>query len=96
MYFQAVDQDGDEDDGPVDDLLHVRLNAGEVHAVVDDGNYKRADERTKDSALASGQTGATHDHGRDDFQLNKITGLGVAGDVERRLHDSAESGQQPG
>ncbi len=93
MYFQAVNQDGDKNDGPVDDLLHVRLNAGEVHAVVDDGNDKRADERTKDSALASGQTGATHDHGRDDLQLHEITRFRVACDVERRLHDSAESGQ---
>ncbi len=45
MDFQAVDQDGDEDDGSVDDLLHVRLNAGEVHAVIYDSNDKGSDKR---------------------------------------------------
>ena len=94
MYFQAVNQDGDKNDGPVDDLLHVRLNAGEVHAVIDDGDNKSADERAEDSPLATGQTGAAHDHCRDDFQLHEITEFGVAGDVERRLHDATETGQQ--
>ena len=96
MGFQAVDQDGDEDDGSVDDFLHVRFNAGEVHAVVDDGNDEGSDERAEDPALATGQTGAANDYRRDDFQFHEVAGLGITGDVERRLHDAAEACKQPG
>ena len=38
MRFQAVDNDSDQDDGAIDDILHVGLDAGEVHAVIYDSD----------------------------------------------------------
>ena len=67
MDFQSVDQDGDEDDGTVDDFLHVRLNAGEIHAVVDHRDDESADERAHDSALSPGEARTPDDDGRDHF-----------------------------
>src|SRR4026209_562997 len=67
--FEHVEQDCAEDDQAQDYFLAVAFDAGEVHAVLDDGDDERPDEGAEDFALAAGEAGAADDDGGDDVEL---------------------------
>src|SRR5262245_1817490 len=66
---EVVEQDGPEDDTAKHDLLQVALDVHQVHPVLDDRSDQRADQGSKHTAFAAGETRASDDNGRDDIQL---------------------------
>ena len=66
LGLQPVNEDGDEDDGAINDALHVRFHAGEVHAVPNHTNDDDPDQCAQDFSLTAGQAGAPdNDSGND-------------------------------
>src|SRR5262249_7594436 len=77
-----------------DNLLSVALDAGEVHAVLDDGDDESADEGAEDFAGTTGEGRAANDHGGDDVELVHQAVGGRAAFELRGHHDAAEAGQR--
>src|SRR3954469_8701066 len=90
--FEHVEEDCAEDDEAEDYFLAVGLDAGEVHAVLDDGDDEGADEGAEDSALATGEGGSADDDGGDDVEfIGLAIGWGTAFQL-RGEDDAAEAG----
>ena len=49
-----VEQDGENNDRTEDDHLRIAVETEEVHAVLDDGDDKGTDQRTKDATRTTG------------------------------------------
>ena len=93
QFLDTVQKHGAENYQSEDDFLGVAFDAGQVHAGLDDGDDESADQRSQDSALASGQACAPDNHGGDDVKfvhqaVSRRTALQFGG-----RDDAAQSGK---
>src|SRR6476620_10495540 len=92
----SVEQDGDEDDQPVDRQLPARIDAQQDDAVVEGAQQQHRQQRADQRALASGQTDAAQQNGADHLQLEAEPGVVLAGVEARDEDEGADRGQYAG
>ena len=71
-----VDDDGEDDDGALDDVLPELGDAAHGHAVVEHADDEGADEGAAYGADAAGHGGAAEDGGRDGVHLPAVAAGG--------------------
>src|ERR1044071_3811542 len=70
---ELVGEHGEQDDGAERDALHVRVNAGEVQAVVEHADEDRAPQRRDHAPAPAVQRGGADDYRRDTVKLVMVT-----------------------
>src|SRR3984885_9954212 len=76
LLLQNVEPDGEADDEPLDDQLVERGDAEQAHAVVQDADDQRADDRATDRAGAACEAGTADHYGGDGVKLEHRAEVG--------------------
>src|SRR5215203_4345325 len=76
---EAVDDDGKDQDDPDGDGLEVRLHADEVHAIGEDSDKERAEDRPHDPPFTAPKRDAANHCGRDRFERELTSEIWFSG-----------------